>query len=48
GLAARLEHGGVIVQGGGPLGDPSHVRITVRDGAAIERITRVLAAESVR
>jgi histidinol-phosphate aminotransferase len=47
-LAARLEQGGVIVQGGGPLGDASHVRISVRDGTATERITRVLAAERVR
>jgi histidinol-phosphate aminotransferase len=48
GLATRLEQGGVIVQGGGPLGDPSHVRITVRDGTATERITRVLAAGPAR
>ncbi len=48
GLAARLERGGVIVQSGGPLGDPSHVRITVRDGTATERIARVLAAEPSR
>ncbi|MFA4927579.1 MAG: histidinol-phosphate transaminase [Patulibacter sp.] len=48
GLVTRLEQGGVIVQAGGPLGDPSHVRITVRDGTATERITRVLAAEHAR
>ncbi len=47
-LAARLEQGGVLVQSGGPLGDPRHVRITVRDGGATERIARVLAAEPVR
>lgn len=47
-LATRLERGGVIVQGGGPLGDPSHVRITVRDGTATERIVRALAAERTR
>lgn len=45
GLATRLERGGVIVQSGGPLGDASHVRITVREGTATERIARVLAAE---
>lgn len=47
-LAARLEQGGVIVQNGAPLGDPSHVRVTVRDGTATERIARALAAESIR
>jgi histidinol-phosphate aminotransferase len=46
GLAARLEQGGVIVQGGAPLGAPNHVRISVRDAAATERIARVLAAEA--
>ncbi len=44
GLATRLEQGGVIVQGGAALGDPTHVRISVRDAAATERIARVLAA----
>lgn len=47
-LATRLEQGGVLVQSGGPLGDPSHVRITVRDGTATERIARALAAEPSR
>lgn len=47
-LAARLEQGGVFVQSGGPLGDASHVRITVRAGTATDRIARVLAAEPIR
>jgi histidinol-phosphate aminotransferase len=41
-LAHRLQHSGVIVRAGGPLGDPAHVRVTVRDAEATDRFLRAL------
>jgi histidinol-phosphate aminotransferase len=41
-LAARLEHAGVIVQPGGPLGDDDHVRVSIRGAAATERLLTAL------
>ena len=41
-LAARLRDQGVIVALGGPLGADDHVRATVRDAAATERLLRAL------
>jgi histidinol-phosphate aminotransferase len=41
-LANRLRHQGVIVAAGGPLGADDHIRATVRDGAATDRLLRAL------
>jgi len=41
-LANRLRHQGVIVAPGGPLGADDHIRATVRDGAASDRLLRAL------
>ena len=41
-LAQRLRDQGVIVASGGPLGADDHVRATVRDAAATERLLRAL------
>jgi histidinol-phosphate aminotransferase len=41
-LAARLRRQGVIVAAGGPLGADDHVRATVRDAAATDRLLRAL------
>lgn len=41
-LAARLAKSGVLVAAGAPLGEPSHVRITVRDQAASQRLLSAL------
>lgn len=42
-LAARLRHGGVIVFDGARVGDPDHVRVTVQDRRASERLLDALA-----
>jgi histidinol-phosphate aminotransferase len=47
-LADRLRHQGVIVAPGGPLGADDRVRITVRDGAATDRLVRALENAVVR
>jgi histidinol-phosphate aminotransferase len=41
-LAGRLRRQGVIVAPGGPLGADDHVRATVRDGGAADRLLRAL------
>ena len=41
-LADRLRRQGVLVAAGGPLGADDHVRITVRDTAATDRLLRAL------
>lgn len=41
-LTARLERDGVIVAPGGPLGADDHVRITVRNAAATDRLLSAL------
>jgi histidinol-phosphate aminotransferase len=41
-LAGRLRRQGVIVAAGGPLGAHDHIRATVRDGAATDRLLRAL------
>ncbi|HEU0024538.1 MAG TPA: aminotransferase class I/II-fold pyridoxal phosphate-dependent enzyme [Thermoleophilaceae bacterium] len=41
-LAERLRRQGVIVAAGGPLGADDHVRITVRDAPATDRLVRAL------
>jgi histidinol-phosphate aminotransferase len=41
-LADRLQRLGVIVQPGGALGDPGHVRVTVRDREASDRFVGAL------
>ena len=41
-LARRLRDQGLIVAAGGPLGADDHVRATVRDGAATDRLLRGL------
>lgn len=43
-LSARLGESGVLVAAGAPLGEPSHVRITVRDQAASDRLLSALDA----
>jgi histidinol-phosphate aminotransferase len=43
-LAHRLERQGVIVQAGGAFGDAAHVRVTVRPGAAGDRLLRAMRA----
>jgi histidinol-phosphate aminotransferase len=43
-LAGQLAKSGVLVAAGAPLGEPSHVRITVRDQAASERLLSALDA----
>ncbi len=43
-LAARLAESGVLVAAGAPLGAPGHVRITVRDQAASERLLSAMDA----
>jgi histidinol-phosphate aminotransferase len=42
-LAERLRRSGVIVAPGGPLGADDRVRVTVRDGAATDRLLRALS-----
>jgi histidinol-phosphate aminotransferase len=41
-LANRLRRQGVTVAPGGPLGAPDHIRATVRDSAATDRLLRAL------
>jgi len=41
-LASRLENEGVIVAPGGPLGADDHVRVSIRGGAASERLVAAL------
>ncbi len=41
-LADRLRRQGVIVAAGGPLGADDHVRATVRDAPATDRLMRAL------
>jgi histidinol-phosphate aminotransferase len=41
-LASQLENEGVIVAPGGPLGADDHVRVSVRGGAAVERLIAAL------
>jgi histidinol-phosphate aminotransferase len=41
-LAARLARAGVLVALGAALGEPNHVRISIRDEAASERLTGAL------
>ena len=41
-LADRLRRQGVLVAAGGPLGADDHVRITVRDAPATDRLVRAL------
>ncbi len=41
-LSARLARSGVLVADGAALGEPKHVRITVRDSASTERLLRAL------
>lgn len=44
-LAHRLQHAGIIVAGGGPLGDPARVRVTVpHRPEGTERLLRALDA----
>ncbi len=43
-LAARLAESGVLVAAGAPVGEPGHVRITVRDQAASERLLSAMDA----
>ncbi len=47
-LSARLSESGVLVAAGAPLGEPGHVRITVRDRAATERLLSALDAALVQ
>ncbi|MGE4426286.1 MAG: histidinol-phosphate transaminase [Solirubrobacteraceae bacterium] len=47
-LTARMAEATVIVQSGAPLGDHHHVRITVGDDAATERIVRAATAALAR
>ena len=42
-LADRLRRQGVLVAPGGPLGADDHVRITIRDERATDRLVRALA-----
>jgi len=41
-LARRLNRQGVIVRTGGPLGDPRHVRASIQDAPATDRLLRAL------
>jgi histidinol-phosphate aminotransferase len=41
-LRARLEHLGVLVAAGGPLGDEDHVRAAIQSPAATDRLLRAL------
>jgi histidinol-phosphate aminotransferase len=41
-LTRRLDRSGVRVAGGGSLGDPRRIRVTVQDGAATDRFLRAL------
>ncbi len=41
--AAALARAGVIVAPGGALGEPGHMRVTVRDREASERLLAALA-----
>jgi histidinol-phosphate aminotransferase len=41
-LSARLERLGVIVAGGGPLGDEDHVRAAIQSPAATDRLLQAL------
>lgn len=43
-FSARLAESGVLVAAGAPLGEPGHVRITVRDQPASERLLSALDA----
>lgn len=47
-LSARLAESGVLVAAGAPLGEQGHVRITVRDQAASERLLSALDAALVK
>ena len=42
-LTGRLRERGVIVAPGGPLGADDHLRATIRDGAATDRLLAALA-----
>ena len=37
-LSARLARAGILVAGGAALGEPHHVRISLRDSIATERL----------
>jgi histidinol-phosphate aminotransferase len=41
-LVRRLDRTGVRVAGGGPLGEPRHIRVSIHDGPAIDRFVRAL------
>ena len=41
-LARRLDRAGVRVAGGGPLGDPRRVRVSIHDSAATDQFLRAL------
>jgi histidinol-phosphate/aromatic aminotransferase/cobyric acid decarboxylase-like protein len=41
-LVRRLDRAGVRVAGGGALGDPKRIRVSVHDGAATDRFLRAL------
>ncbi|MBA3328189.1 MAG: hypothetical protein H0T43_07800, partial [Solirubrobacterales bacterium] len=43
-LAQRIAHGGVTVATGAVLGEPAHLRVTVRDRPASGRFLRALDA----
>ena len=43
-LAGRLEQESVIVAPGGPLGDDEHVRVSIRDPRATDRLLSALRA----
>ena len=43
-LAARLARSGVLVAEGAALGEPKHVRITIREASASERLLRAIDA----
>lgn len=41
-LAARLETAGVLVAAGDALGEPRHIRVSLRDGAASTRLLQAI------
>ncbi len=41
-LAARLNRAGVLVAAGAPLGEPRHIRVSVRDAAASDRLLQAI------